>query len=245
MKQTLIACAMMEHEINKLYEELSCQMPVIWIDRGYHNTPEKLKSKLQSLIDELQDQDQILLTFGLCGNGTAGLTSPGATLVLPRFDDCINMLLCSGQRKQRGLVDAGSIYLTEGWTQDTEGILEKYDQYIEEYGQEDADAIIEMMYEHYKTIAVIDTGCEDLTVTMNYAEKAAELLGLTTEVVEGSTRILRQLLTGEWDENFIVLKPGEALAASCWEFPSAGGDGDCPSSVRLENNDSQEEEHDN
>lgn len=220
MKRTLIACSMMENEIKKICEDTGCGIPVIWIERGYHNSPEKLREKLQSTIDGLQDQDEILLTFGLCGNGTAGLISPRATMVLPKFDDCINMLLCRGERKTRGLARAGAIYLTRGWTMDEEAILEKYQQYIEDYGEEGAEAIMEMMYEHYETISVIDTKSEDLTPTLEYAQKAAKLLDLSTEIVEGSTLILEQLLSGQWDENFIVLKPGQTLDSSRWDFQS-------------------------
>lgn len=219
MKRVLIACSMMENEIKKIYEEYSLNIPVVWMDRGYHNTPEKLRKKLQSLIDEMKDQEEILLCYGLCGNGTAGLVSQNATLILPRFDDCINMLLCTGQRKTRGLTQGRSIYLTRGWTMDEEAILPKYRQYVEEYGEEDAKDILDIMYEHYETISVIDTGCEDLMETMAYAHKAAELLGLSVKQVKGSVDILRKLLLGQWDENFIIQKPGEALSPARWEFP--------------------------
>jgi len=94
---------MMEDEIHTLYEELHCNIPVVWVERGYHNTPAKLKEKLQELITEHQDKDEILLSFGLCGNGTDGIISEKATLVMPKFDDCINMLLCKGKREKRGL----------------------------------------------------------------------------------------------------------------------------------------------
>lgn len=217
MKRTLIACAMLEQEIKYICEKRDLRMEVLWLDRGYHNTPEKLKEKLQEMIDGLQEEEEILLAFGLCGNGTAGLVSPRATLVIPKFDDCINMLLCTGTRRSRGLTEAGNIYLTKGWTMDEEAILTKYEAYIEEYGQEDAEAILEMMYENYKSITVIDTGLEDLKETLEYAKKTAELLDLSTKVTEGSVRILEQLLTGEWDENFILQKPGKPLETSQWE----------------------------
>lgn len=219
MKRTLIACAMVEDEIRKIYERTGCRIPVVWVERGYHNSPEELRKKLQALIDGLQDQDEILLTFGLCGNGTAGLVSPHATLILPRFDDCINMLLCRSRRETRGFTEAGSIYLTRAWTQDPEAILAQCDNYTETYGQEAAEEILETMYGNYERITVIDTGCYELTATQKYAQEAAERLNLSTETVTGSTRILEQLLEGQWDENFIVQRPGEMLSARKWEFP--------------------------
>lgn len=218
MKKILIACSMMEDEIKKVCEEINCDIPIIWVERGYHNTPAKLKEKLQELIEEHQDKDEILLSFGLCGNGTDGIISEKATLVMPKFDDCINMLLCKGKRESRGLTETGSIYITRGWTLDSEAILAQHDKYVEEYGEDSAEAILEMMYEHYETISVIDTQSYDTAPVIAYAEKAGELLDLEAQTVEGSTEVLKQLLTGQWEENFIVKKPGEAVGIKDFEI---------------------------
>lgn len=218
MKRILIACGMLEDEINQVCQELDCKIPVLWVERGFHNTPVKLKEKLQELIDQNQDYDEILLSFGLCGNGTEGLVSRKTTLVLPKFDDCINMLLCDGKRRGRGLTEPGSIYLTRGWTLDSEAILTQYEQYVKEYGEESAEAILEMMYEHYKTISVIDTGCCELSLVLEYAQKAAKLLELSTRTVKGSVWTLRQLLSGCRGENLIVKNPGEPVKQSDFEM---------------------------
>ena len=218
MKQILIACSMMEDEIKKVYEETGCEIPVIWVERGYHNTPDKLKAELQRLINSHQDYDEILLTFGLCGNGTEGIISPKAALVLPKFDDCINMLLCLGERKARGLLETGSIYLTRGWTLDEESVLEQYEKYVEDYGEESAEVILEMMYEHYEKISVIDTGCYDMAPVLEYAQKAAGLLDLSTQTVKGSTEMLKKLLTSQEDVNIIRKKPGQPVIASDFEL---------------------------
>ena len=219
MNRILISCAMLEDEVKKVYDEQNCQIPIVWMERGYHNTPKKLKEELQKQIDRLQEYDEILLTFGLCGNGTEGIISPSARLIMPRFDDCINMLLCRGRREHRGLAETGSIYLTRGWTLESESILSQYDTYLEEYGEETAEEIMEMMYEHYESISLIDTKCYDLAPVQDYAKKAGDLLGLSSRIVEGSTELLRQLLLGQWDENFLVLEPGQPVKAMDFEFP--------------------------
>ena len=218
MKQILIACSMMEDEIQKVCQELNCQIPIIWVERGFHNTPQKLREELQKIIDAHQDCDEILLTFGLCGNGTEGIISEKATLVLPKFDDCVNMMLCAGERKSRGLIEPGIIYLTRGWTLDSESILEQYERYVEDFGRESADGILEMMYEHYEKISVLDTESYDIDVVTEYAKKAAELLGLSVDTKKGSTYILKQLLSGQWEEHFIVQRPGEAVKQCQFEF---------------------------
>ena len=74
-KRTLISCAMLADEVNHILQQTDIDLPVIWVERGLHSTPEKLNRILQHYIDALQNQDEILLTFGLCGNGTTGLIS--------------------------------------------------------------------------------------------------------------------------------------------------------------------------
>lgn len=219
MQRILIACSMLEDEIKKVYKEIECNIPVIWVERGFHNTPEKLNGELQKIIDDHQDCDEILLTFGLCGNGTEGIVSKNTMLVMPRFDDCINMLLCKGKRESRGLTKADSIYITRGWTLDSESILSQYDKYVEDYGEESAEGIIEMMYEHYKTITVIDTDSYEKAPVMEYANQAARLLGLSSQMTEGSTKVLRDLLLGNWEEHFIVQKPGCSVTQTLFYFP--------------------------
>lgn len=218
MKRILIACGMLEDEIGQVSRELDCKIPVIWVERGFHNSPGKLKEKLQDLIDQNQDCDEILLSFGLCGNGTEELISQKTRLVLPKFDDCINMLLCGEKRVCRGLTEPGSLYLTRGWTLDSEAILTQYEQYVTEYGEESAEAILEMMYEHYETISVIDTGYGQLSQVLDYAGQAAQLLGLSTRTVKGSVRILRQLLSGCHGEDLIVKEPGDPVKQSDFDI---------------------------
>lgn len=217
-KRTLIACSMMEDEINSILKQLDISIPTVWMDRGFHNTPEKLNNELQLQINNLQDQDEILLAFGLCGNGTEGICSKNTKLILPRFDDCINLLLCTGQRTSRALTRADSLYLTRGWTLDREAILQQYEIIKEQYDEEMCDIIMETMYGHYHAVTVIDTGCYDTAPVLDYARKTAGLLHFNVETRTGSIQILRQLLTGDWKENFIVLPPGAKISARLFDI---------------------------
>ncbi len=218
MKRTIIACAMLEDEINAVYDKLGCHIPIIWLERGYHNTPEKLREKLQETIDDLQDQDELLLCFGLCGNGTAGIKSPKASLIIPKFDDCLNMLLCDGNRSCRGLVQPGTMYLTNGWTKDTEGILQQYDELLEEYDEETRDDLLEMMYAHYNSVTVIDTGCYQMDETMEYAQKTCELMDFELKTTQGYTVMIEKLFSGDWDNNFLIMEPGQAVSEENFAF---------------------------
>lgn len=218
MKQLIIACSMLEDELKQVYSELDCQIPVIWMERGYHDTPELLREKLQQTINEHQDVDEILLVYCLCGNGTQGIYSPGTRLVLPRFDDCINLMLCTGARNTRALTKAGTMYLTHGWSLSEKSMVQQYEQMVEEYDEETAEDLVEMMYGHYTDIALIDTGCYDMEQATAYAKKAGEVLHLDVTTVPGSTKILRELLTGVRNNHFVVCKPGEAISPDMFDI---------------------------
>ena len=213
MNRCMIACSMIEDEINKALKEENCDIDVVMMDRGLHAEPEKLLKTLQQEIDAHQEYDEILLCYGLCGNGTAGLKSEKATLIIPKFDDCINMMLCTGKRRSRELVKKGIIYATAGWTQDDEGPFQQFKHFKEIYDYDDetiAD-LMDMMYGNYSHLALLDTGCFDKEAVREHFERTAEFLGLELIEVPGTNRIIRQLIKGEYDDNFIILPPGKSL----------------------------------
>lgn len=216
--RTLLSCAMLEDEVNHILAQTNIDLPVIWIDRGLHNKPENLNRLLQEQIDQLQDQDEILLTFGLCGNGTAGLVSPHTILRLPKFDDCINMLACRQPRRERKQTQKDALYLTRGWTLDREGILQQYQNLSQTYDEETREFILQTLYSGYHTLAVLDTGCYDLNAVEQYADTAAACLGFNRKTLPGNITTLEHLITGTEDSNILTLAPGEMIHASLFEF---------------------------
>ncbi len=217
-KRTLISCAMLADEVNHILKQTNIDLPVIWVERGLHSTPEKLNRILQHYIDALQNQDEILLTFGLCGNGTAGLVSKHTLLRLPRFDDCINQLLCKRPRTERKQTETDAIYLTRGWTLDKEAVLQQYNILSRQYEPEIRNMILRTMYDGYHALSVIDTGCYDLKSVEQYADKAAGYLGFDRKTVPGNITTLEHLICGTEDSNILTLAPGKAITASLFEL---------------------------
>ena len=70
------------------------------LQRGLHNQPADLRTRLQALIDVAQSRsyDAVLLAYGLCGQATAGLIARNVPLVIPRAHDCITLFLGSRLR---------------------------------------------------------------------------------------------------------------------------------------------------
>ena len=217
-KRTLISCAMLADEVNHILKQTNIDLPVIWMERGLHSTPEKLNQILQHYINMLQDQDEILLTFGLCGNGTAGLVSNHTILRLPHFDDCINQLICTQPRTRRKQTKTDALYLTRGWTLDKGAILQQYKILSRQYEPEMRDMILRTMYDGYHTLSVIDTGCYDLKPVEQYADQAAGYLGFKRKTIPGNITTLEHLIQGTEDSNILTLAPGEPIRASLFEF---------------------------
>ena len=221
MKRVLIACAMMEDEVRCAIERTRADVDVVWVDRGYHSKPERLRSELQDRIDcaEAEGADQVLLAFGLCGNGAVGLRCRHAVLAMPRFDDCVNLMLQCGERTRRGLAKAGVMYLTRGWTQDTPAtIVGQQRDYVRKYGERRAKRLMEAMFGAYRRVSVIDTGCFDVNPVMDAARESARVIDVEADCVEGSNLVLEKLLAGKWDDDILTCAPGRAVKQDDFEF---------------------------
>jgi hypothetical protein len=220
-KKILIACSMIEDEINDVFDRFGCSViEVRWMERGYHNDPDELREVIQKEIDraEADGADTVMLAYGLCGKGAAGWHTHNAVLAMPRFDDCCNIMLCTGKREKRNLLEAGNMYLTKGWSKDEGALLSMLERAKERYGERRGLKAMKLMFDSYTKVTVIDTGCYELGPVQEYAAKCAEILSLEDITVPGSNRILEKLITGNWDEDIIVKHPGEAVTEEEFEF---------------------------
>ena len=223
-KKILIACSMIEDEINAVFDRFDIHdIEIRWQERGHHNDPDRLREVVQDEIDKAEDEgaDLIMLAYGLCGNGAVGWHTKKATLAMPRFDDCVNMMLCTDRRDRRNYLDAGNMYLTGGWSRDEGALLDMFESYLAKYGKRKADKLMKVMLDSYKAVTVIDTGCYEIGPVMEYAAVCADRFGLERRLVPGGNEPLRKLLTGEWDEDIITAMPGDMIKEKDFEFTTS------------------------
>ena len=64
---------------------------------------------------------------------------------------------------------------------------------------------------NYKSLALINTGQYELERFQEYASRTAEQFGLRYEEIEGSNALIKKMLLGPWDEEFVVIQPGETF----------------------------------
>ena len=84
------------------------------------------------------------------------------------------------------------------------------DEICRTYGMEFGTSIFGSWFQNYTNADIIDTGVYDCYSEEYVAEaqKNADLIRCSLGYVEGSNRILEKLVSGRWDGQFVVLKPG-------------------------------------
>ncbi len=204
--------------------------------RGLHNAPADLRARLQAQIDAVSAPqsaglayDAVVLGYGLCGQATAGLVARDLPLVIPRAHDCITLFLGSRARYQEQFENypgtywyaldyierddgsGGTLALGSGSEVDLEAV---HEEYVRKYGQENADYLMEVMgawQQHYKRAALIEMGIGDISAVEARAAGEATRRGWAFDRVSGDMILLRRLLEGDWETDFLVVQPGQTI----------------------------------
>ena len=207
----VVACATV---IEEMLPMLPDGMTYEILDFGLHLTPEKLRHKLQETIDAASAEvDTIILGYGLCSMAVVGLKATGCTLVVPRVDDCIAIFLGShAAYKQQASQEPGTYYLTKGWIEVSDTPFEEYNRLVERYGAERADRMIKLVLKNYTRLAFIDTGQYEQERYRDYARRTAERFELRYEEISGSTALIKKMLFGPWDDDFVIARPGDTIS---------------------------------
>jgi hypothetical protein len=209
-RRRVIACATVIEELLPL---LPGDVPYEKLDFGLHINPQKLKKELQSKIDEAsQGADVLLLGYGLCSMAVVDLHATTATLVIPRTDDCIAIFLGScNAYKEQARKEPGTYYLTKGWIEVGDTPFEQHQKLVEKYGNEKAEYVTRLLLKNYKRLAFINTGQYEIERYQAYSRMIAEKFGLRFEEIEGSPNLVRKMIYGPWDDEFVVVSPGETI----------------------------------
>jgi len=223
----LLACSVFEREIALLAGNAEHIVETRFYEIALHDRPDTLREKLQSEIltlDARDDIEAIVLAYGLCGRGTAGLRAGRHPFVLPRAHDCITVFLGSKEHyaaHQRGCPTC--YYYTPGWNRarrvpGPDKIAAMQEEYSAQFDEDDVEFLIESekaMWAMHDTATYIDLGTAEAEPEAEYAKQCADSLGWKYERIHGDPTLLRNLLDGRWDdERFQIIRPGETLGHS-------------------------------
>ena len=206
----VIACATV---IEEMLSHLPQGVESCVLDFGLHVNPEELRNALQETIDNSASTTKtIILGYGLCSQAVVGLRANGCTLVVPKVDDCIAIFLGSKQAyRAQSRAEPGTYYMTKGWIEAGDSPFGEYETMVERYGEEKARYLMGKILKNYTRLALINTGEYELERYRKYCQRTADHFGLRYEEIPGSNALIKKLLEGPWDDDFVVALPGETI----------------------------------
>lgn len=223
----VIACRVLQDLLEPMLPDELAE-DVTFQEYGLHRVPDKLTRTIQERIDAVEEPSLIVLGYGLCGNGAQGVRSREHTLLIPRTDDCIAILLGSRRAYRREFhAVPGTYYLSKGWLESGSHPLSEYREYAEKYGREEAEWILDQQYQHYERVALVAHSKPALEASAPAAREVArfcERWDMRYEEILGSDDYVRRLVEAavalhheglaardRIGRDFIVLPPGEEL----------------------------------
>jgi hypothetical protein len=223
----LIACEVFQSEIDLLAAGAEHIVERRMFEIGLHDRPDEMRVRLQQEVAEMDRRDDIeaiVLAYGLCGCGTAGLRAVRHPLVIPRAHDCITVFLGSKEEyAKRQSACPGCYYYTPGWNRarrvpGPDRIAALREEFSRQFDPDDVDFLLENergMWEHYGTSTFIDLGTGEAVGEAAYTKRCADWLGWKFEHLKGDPALLHDLLWGPWDDGrFQIIRPGCRLAHS-------------------------------
>lgn len=208
MKRLLIACETIRDEVEMALQHTGVKLETIWMSNLLHDSPERLKTALQEEIDKAEDNyNELLFAYGNCGNGLLGLKSETATMIIPRYGDCIDILLSEKKNLER--IRTSTYFLTQGWLRGEKSLDKEFQHNLEKYGESRARRVMDIMFKHYKKLMLIDTGAYAVDLHLPRVTDIGKFIGLEVVVDQGSISPLEKLVTGQWQEGFCIIPPGQ------------------------------------
>ncbi len=87
----------------------------------------------------------------------------------------------------------------------------------ERFGPSKARSLMETMLKHYTRLAFVKTGQEgDLDRYLDYCHRTAQRFGLRSEEITGSLALVKKMIFGPWDEEFVTVRPGQEIPYEEW-----------------------------
>ena len=196
MRVGIIACNILKQELESILKKMQWSPEVIYLDAALHVTPQKMRSSLVELINEMAERvDAVFLGYGFCQSLQGIEAECSIPVILPQIDDCISLLL--GPERYAGEVkkETGTWFMTPGWAEvGAEMVIkELHLDRVVKYGK-DPMQMAKRLFTHYRRGLFIDTGVGDRQASLKAAEKFCADFGLTLEQTTSEPSLLEAWL---------------------------------------------------
>ena len=230
MRLKLIGCQLLARELCDAVVRSPHLVDVEFLAAGLHNGGAKaMRARVQRAIDatEADRYDAVVLGYALCGGGLAGIVARGTRLVLPRAHDCITLLLGGRDRyNKRFARNSGVYYRSAGWVERADELTQQYlgmvsefdlDTLIDRYGEDNGRYLYQELTAYhlsYSELAFIGTGLEPDDSFLASARREAGAKGWAFTAIDGDLALFRRLLSGAWDDDFLIVPPTYRITAT-------------------------------
>ena len=198
--------------------------------RGLHNDPADLRGKLQARIDALigSHYDAIVMGYGLCGQATAGLIARDIPLVIPRAHDCITLFLGSREQYQYQFENfSGTYWYAHDYIERDDGIgrrpgprlgqrraderrLRRICPQVRPGQRRLPDGSDGRLAETLQARGLHRDGDRGRSEVEAKAQAEAERRGWVFDRVAGDMVLIRRLVEGDWENDFLIVRAGRA-----------------------------------
>ena len=217
MSRCIVSCTSLLEFVKAAQRSQGTDYPVFTADRSLHLEPERMGAAVSQIISSLPaEYDTVLVAMGFCGGVWYG-KSFDRTVVIPRVDDCISLLLHTGDDFHPNLKQDGHLYLYENDPKDFSALtlMHNTNSFTQDLDLKDLsrEFLFEMWFHNYRYMDIIDTGLNDC-YSEEYAAAAqeqADQIRAELDYVPGSNLLLEKLVSGRWDDQFLVAPPGKVL----------------------------------
>ena len=196
MSLGVICCRVLEKEVRAVIQGIPEVAVLEIMEWGLHTRPELLLAALVERIRFLQDQvDVIMLGYGRCLTLDRLPDDFKVPVFYPEGDDCIGVLLSQDRYAQALLEEAGTWFLTPGWTEmGMEFIF--HELMVNRLAEKNIDPleVAHRMLKNYTRALFIDMGLGDQKRLLNKAREIAAEFHLRLERTEGSLAGLQATL---------------------------------------------------